>query len=496
MTKDISVKPNLRLSWRDRRYKRFYEVTDFLVNRIQEHVWLDSGKAKRRLRGSDLEKLHYSVECLVRDCIAVVLQRKRKGEASIHLGQYYYGKGRPDEMLTYKITKERAYLGLLELGYLQVTKPGYHDKVGRKDGTARSRLTRYVATDQLLSLFREDELKALPAIVPQYTLLDPLKISIKHTDDQGVKRKTSLVVPENDTTKQMRLNLGIINAALAQHWFDLEISMDELGSLQRRLANDPEDERSLRFDKRSLFRVFNDANLETGGRFYGGWWQNIPKEYRRRLIINRKPTVELDYSNQHPTILYSMENAERPSDCYSEVLNHKQLPKGKSRASARKMVKQAFNAMLNADRYIMHAPNGVHPKELGLTWAELSDAITEFHAPIAHHFYKGVGLRLQRIDSDIAELVMLNFATKGIPILPLHDSFLMHHGYETELAQQMSLAFQKVTGYKPKIDAKYFDAATDDALSEDGDDLSSILKLLSESHEARITAFEAIAKNK
>ena len=36
MTKDISEKPNLRLSWRDRRYKRFYEVTDFLVNRIQE----------------------------------------------------------------------------------------------------------------------------------------------------------------------------------------------------------------------------------------------------------------------------------------------------------------------------------------------------------------------------------------------------------------------------------------------------------------------------
>ena len=36
MMKDISVKPNLNLNWRDRRYKRFYEVTDFLVNRIQE----------------------------------------------------------------------------------------------------------------------------------------------------------------------------------------------------------------------------------------------------------------------------------------------------------------------------------------------------------------------------------------------------------------------------------------------------------------------------
>ena len=148
-------------------------------------------------------------------------------------------------------------------------------------------------------------------------------------------------------------------------------------------------------------------------------------------------------------------------------LLNKQLPEGKSRASARKMVKQAFNAMLNADKYIGNAPNGVHPKEFDLTWAELSDAITEFHAPIAHHFYTGVGLRLQRIDSDIAELVMLHFANKGIPILPLHDSFLMHHGYETELAQQMDLAFQKVTGYKPKIDAKYFEAAADDTFTED-----------------------------
>ena len=89
---------------------------------------------------------------------------------------------------------------------------------------------------------------------------------------------------------------------------------------------------------------------------------------------------------------------------------------------------------------------------------------------------------------------MLHFATKGIPILPLHDSFLMHHGYETELAQQMDLAFQKVTGYKPKIDAKYFKAAMDDNFSEDDNDLSSILKLLGESHEARMAAFETISK--
>ena len=60
----------------------------------------------------------------------------------------------------------------------------------------------------------------------------------------------------------------------------------------------------------------------------------------------------------------------------------------------------------------------------------------------------------------------------------------------------MSLDFQKVTGYKPKIDAKYFKTATDDNFSEDDNDLSSILKLLGESHEARMAAFETISKNK
>ena len=69
---------SLNLSWRDARYHRFYEVVDQLVHELQEHVWFKTGKAKRRLKGDGLEKLHYSVECLVRDCMAVVLQRKRK----------------------------------------------------------------------------------------------------------------------------------------------------------------------------------------------------------------------------------------------------------------------------------------------------------------------------------------------------------------------------------------------------------------------------------
>jgi hypothetical protein len=77
---------SLNLSWRNTRYRKFYEVVDQLIHELQEHVWIKTGKAKRRLKGDGLEKLHYSVVCLVRDCMAVVLQRKRKSEAAIRKG--------------------------------------------------------------------------------------------------------------------------------------------------------------------------------------------------------------------------------------------------------------------------------------------------------------------------------------------------------------------------------------------------------------------------
>ena len=38
-----------------------------MVYELQEHVWIKTGKFKRRLKGNVLERLCYSVECLVGD---------------------------------------------------------------------------------------------------------------------------------------------------------------------------------------------------------------------------------------------------------------------------------------------------------------------------------------------------------------------------------------------------------------------------------------------
>ena len=313
-------------------------------------------------------------------------------------------------------------------------------------------------------------------------------------------RKRSILVSETAETAQMRENLHLINYALSKHWYDLEIPDDELANLQKRLSGDPENERTIRMDQRSLHRVFNDPALQTGGRFYGGWWQNIPREYRPHLAVNGKRMVELDYSNQHPSILYAQEGVIRPADCYSGVLSPSQLSDEFRHGELRDMVKAAFNAMLNSPKPLRQAPAGVKPSKFGLKWAELSNAIIAFHEPIAHHFYTGVGLRLQRLDSDIAEKVLIHFALQGVAILPLHDSFLMHNGYETSLEPVMRSAFTEVVGTSPKIDRKEAnkdDLATtthvDDLYGQTiGDDITELLAELDVGYEHRLAAFRAL----
>ena len=57
----VNKNDSLKLTWRDKRYHRFYEVVDQLVHKLQEHVWVKTGEARRRLKGDGLEKLNYSV---------------------------------------------------------------------------------------------------------------------------------------------------------------------------------------------------------------------------------------------------------------------------------------------------------------------------------------------------------------------------------------------------------------------------------------------------
>ena len=123
----------------------------------------------------------------------------------------------------------------------------------------------------------------------------------------------------------MRKNLEKINKVLSWHWFDLDLEDNEFDAMQEELKSDQNKERGsdpqVNLANRSLYRVFTDTSFTRGGRFYGGWWQNIPSRLRPFITINGKETVELDYSSMHPRMLYAHIGMECPDEPYDVGLD-------------------------------------------------------------------------------------------------------------------------------------------------------------------------------
>ncbi|UEM23063.1 hypothetical protein JL100_010075 [Skermanella mucosa] len=327
--------------------------------------------------------------------------------------------------LTYR-QFEAAFRGLEALGFLKVTNPGYQFKA-----TGEGQVTRVVGTEKLGLLLQEETQLSPIDVVPS-----PTRETILLRDNSG----RMVEYDDTEDTTRMRNNLGRINHVLRQNWPDIEISRDEWVNLQERLEA-KEDRVPIDLGSRYLSRIFNNNSFLMGGRFYGGWWQNVPSDLRPYIRINGKLTVEIDYSSIHPRMLFAMEGLEAPDDPYDIGLDPR----------FREVVKQTFNALINASTNRINPVSSFDADAIGMSWPEFKKVVRQAFAPIAKYFGTGEGIRLQRVDSDILEKVLVYFAERGIPCLPIHDSVIMHHGYTDELEAVMTQAFEEVTGIAGKV---------------------------------------------
>ena len=428
-------------------------VSEQIVDELQS-IYRPQGLGKlRKLKGDRLQCLRRSVNSLIADSLPLIMGRTSSHRyASIHKRSNHYAGDRYDPSQTYKIHVVTAYEGMVWLGYLQ------EEKIGVSLRTQGKYLTRYSATRKLLKLFGDIDVELLPVLIPSKRLEEPLIVKIKREeiDERGKRFNISEQVNYEDTaaTQQMRSNLELINNNLERHWIDIGLKDSELHEVRRQLSQDTvrndEYPETLNLGKRYLHRSFLNTEFTSGGRFYGGWWQIIPKLFRSHILIDDKRTVELDYSGLHPAFLYAQEAQQIPDDPYDVGLN----------LGHRDIVKRAFNAMLNAEKELKRAPQKLKIRQTGITWTELSNRLSELHRPIQHHFYTGVGNYLQFRDSQIAERIMLRFIKEkaGAVVLPVHDSFIVHHGYETELHGMMIEEFQRLCGQEinlGKLTQKY-----------------------------------------
>ncbi len=284
-------------------------------------------------------------------------------------------------------------------------------------------------------------IRACPRLVRLMNeILKVPEISIRDTTERGLiilkdAKKQPIEFKETDDTRRMADNLRLINKAIAAYLIDIEISDDETAKLADRMHRE-KGRNPFDVTAKTLVRIFNNGSFDQGGRFYGGWWQGVPSKCRRFIRVNGKLTVEVDYSAFHPSILYALEGQKLRSDAYDIGLPN--------REQTRPWLKVAFNGLLNAKSLKINAPSEFDERVAGCSWDDVLKRVLKKHSCVKYRFGTGYGLRLQRIDSDMAEKVLLYFAKMNVACLPIHDSFIVHSGYEGELVDVMKYAYESV----------------------------------------------------
>ena len=396
-------------------------LTD-IVNRLASQITEQDGRDRKRGAQDHYHFLHGIENLLMQVWKGTKIHDEYEGAVNKRSGWYSENPQYRNPNLTYRQTMH-AYKGLISVRMIEETTAGHFNHE-----TLEGDITRFAATDELLSLLSDINEDPFLAVNPD---LESQCIIMR---DRVDGRKQQIEYLETPAVTKMRDDLRLINRCLADHYPDIRIKDGDWGPLQKRIMTDPE-KRPIDLTRRTLVRIFSNGRFDQGGRFYRGWWENVPSEYRKYITINGKRTNEYDYSQLNPHMVYFLRGKELGSeDAYGRVFD----------GEHRDLVKEAFNAMVQANSKLSQKPRDIDLSGVDFGWQYLRQAILDAHKPIQDMFFKGHGNYLQYIDSVMAEDIMLKFVkSEFVPVLPVHDSFIVHYGHGElgELEEDMRRAF-------------------------------------------------------
>ena len=306
---------------------------------------------------------------------------------------------------------------------------------------SRSYLGRLWPTRKLLELFGNQ-----PVVIKKY----PPLIQIKGDDDKFIDFK------KTDKVKIHRIEkiLKMVNKVNAEAEIELVQKNGEMLKLNTALH--------------TVFR--NKTTL--GGRLYTSGhnhYQQFSGEERARITINGDDVVELDYSALHPRLLYAKEGIQygKDNDPYADVnpvlvfrpwlkIILLSLLNSKTRNIARgaawewlnpDYANKLFTSLSHKQKKRVSKISRI--KNEGYYDATpFIGAFYEKHKPINKYFCKGkeTGRRLQNQDGQIALQIVNHFGKQGIPILAIHDSFVVQRQHKDELNTVMQRQYTRHTG--------------------------------------------------
>ena len=190
-------------------------------------------------------------------------------------------------------------------------------------------------------------------------------------------------------------------------------------------------------------RIFYREDWTLGGRFHGGWWQMVGSDWRKHIFINDKPTDEQDFSALHVVILYGLEGLQPPKNPY--VLNIKSnFTQEEQKAIIKGLVLTAINAKDRTSAFQAFRQDqeeGTAEKRLkNVQLTKFLDAFCANNQPIQHYLCNDMGVKLMAMDGRITAKVINHFTKKGVPVLTVHDSYILDIEYQKELNEVMNEA--------------------------------------------------------
>ena len=317
------------------------------------------------------------------------------------------------------------------------------------DNSRGNRTTRIRASEKLQELFQTHCLEE-----DFIRLHDDIEVLILRDVDENDPRKEKLIEVEYKDSqlpeylKTARADLKAYNALLNRSHVDV----GNLDDPVFKLKNDQGREVNfhIRQGRHCVRRIFSRGSYDLNGRFYGGWWQQCPKDHRPYIQLNGEPTVEVDFSGIHPRILAHQIGIELGDDPYELT----QLVSDQfDRLTQRKLVKQfvliAINAVNRNQAYQATRLKFSEGFNISLTKKVFEDLLSGFvqaHPQLEPFLFSDQGIRLMNTDGRIAAEIINEFVQLEKPILTVHDSFIVRVADLALLEAAMSKASQTVLG--------------------------------------------------
>ena len=312
--------------------------------------------------------------------------------------------------------------------------------------------TRIRATSNLIKEFELLNLCPLKDIMPRF-IYSELVVLQEKIKVKGTKTKKKILHEYEDTpaTNQMKKDMLSYNNLLHHTHIDIP-------TLKKpHILHKGKVIKVSHLDK-LVQRIFYRGTFELGGRLHGGFWQKVGSKWRSQIYMDGGATVEADYSGLHISLLFGLQGEQPPQDPYTLDYKLAGFNKGEQRAVVKRLMLTTINAkeeIKALDAFRDKAQTTKERKLKNIQLKEILDAFCTQHPLIKDSICKDKGVELMRLDGEIAMAVVNHFTEKGIPILSVHDSFIIHCEKSIELKEAMNKAASDAVGCKINISQEH-----------------------------------------